>query len=218
MDASHELRTPLTIMKAELESLLTERAVNQNAELEERIASMQEEAERLSHIVESLFAVSMLDTAEVRMVAEPIDLTELVRSTAEQMLLLAEDKHIAVEMKPLQPVWIKGDAGRLKQVVVNVLDNAIKYTGEHGKILVETERTDTLAMMRVTDNGIGIPTDALPHVFERFYRADKPRSRAMGGAGLGLSIVRAICLAHGGNVKLESREGSGTVCTVELPA
>lgn len=217
MDASHELRTPLTIMKAELESLLTEKSVRKEAELEERISSMLEEAERLSHIVESLFSISMLDGGEARTVTERIDITELVRSTAEQMLLLAEDKSIDVEMKLRSPLWINGDSARLKQVIVNILDNAIKYTPEQGKIIVETDKTDTLAVVKVTDTGIGIPAEALPHVFERFYRADKMRSRAMGGAGLGLSIVRSICLAHGGNAKIVSTEGSGTTCSIELP-
>ncbi len=217
MDASHELRTPLTIMKAELESLLTEQSVCKDTELEERISSMLEEAERLSHIVESLFSISMLDGGEARTVTERIDLTELVRSTAEQMLLLAEDKSIAVEMKLRSPLWINGDSARLKQVIVNILDNAIKYTPQGGSITVETDKTDTLAVVRVTDTGIGIPAEALPHVFERFYRADKMRSRAMGGAGLGLSIVRSICLAHGGSAKISSTEGSGTACSIELP-
>lgn len=217
MDASHELRTPLAIMKAELESLLTEKSVRKDGELEARISSMLEEAERLSHIVESLFSISMLDGGEARTVTERVDLTELVRSTAEQMLLLAEDKSITVDMKLRGLLWVNADSARLKQVIVNVLDNAIKYTPEHGSITVETDKMEMLAVVKVTDTGIGIPAEALPHVFERFYRADKVRSRVLGGAGLGLSIVRSICLAHGGNAKISSIEGRGTTCCIELP-
>jgi signal transduction histidine kinase len=115
------------------------------------------------------------------------------------------------------PVEVWGDAVRLRQVVVNLLDNAIKYTRPGGRIEIRTWRRKDRGVLQITDNGIGIPSHALPHVFERFYRADKARSRASGGVGLGLSIVKAICSAHGGVVFAESTEGRGTSLTVELP-
>ncbi len=145
------------------------------------------------------------------------DLAELARNTADQMMLLAEEKQIAVEIDTENSVVIEGDPARLKQAVVNLLDNAIKYTPRGGKIVMRVIAAYPKAILEIRDNGIGIAPDALPHVFERFYRADKARSRELGGAGLGLSIVRSIVQAHGGTVDLESREGTGTTCLVELP-
>jgi signal transduction histidine kinase len=112
---------------------------------------------------------------------------------------------------------VDADASRLKQVVVNLLDNAIKYTPEGGEVRVSVTRRDGRAILEVADNGIGIsPTDR-PHIFDRFYRADKARSRQMGGTGLGLSIVRSICVVHNGQVSVSSKEGGGSVFRVELP-
>jgi len=112
---------------------------------------------------------------------------------------------------------VHGDSGRLKQVTVNLLDNAIKYTPAGGTVQVSVFEQDGTAFLEVTDNGIGVPTHALPHLFERFFRVDKARSRELGGAGLGLSIVKSICEAHGGDVKVQSREGQGSRFVVHLP-
>ena len=133
------------------------------------------------------------------------------------MCLLAEDKKITITCLLSEQVLVTGDRSRLKQVLVNLLDNAIKYTPEGGSITIRTFTREKAAILQVSDNGIGIPPEALPHVFERFYRADKARSRLLGGAGLGLSIVRSICLAHGGQVTVRRRGGEGTEFTVELP-
>ncbi len=215
-DASHELRTPLSIMRGELESLI-QREAGLSEPLRERIGSVLEETERLSHIVESLFAISRLDAGEGR--TEPVTfyLADMVDTTKDQMLLMAEEKNIKVMVEKTHNVRIKGNAARLKQVVVNILDNAIKYTPEDGTISIRIYSTHHKAILEIKDNGIGIPADALPHVFERFYRADKVRSREQGGAGLGLAIVRSICQAHGGAVEIESTENQGTTCRVELP-
>ncbi|MDE3038727.1 MAG: HAMP domain-containing histidine kinase, partial [Pseudomonadota bacterium] len=214
-DASHELRTPLTIMRSELEAMAREK--NMPASLRERIGSVLEETERLSRIAENLFAISRLDTGEAKVQHIRVDLATLAQSTAEQMALLAEEKQISLHINTLIPVFVYGDSARLKQIVVNLLDNAIKYTPGHGMILLNVKAASHKAVLEVADNGIGIPADALPHVFNRFYRADKARTREMGGAGLGLSIVRSICQAHGGIVDIESREGEGTACRIELP-
>ncbi len=215
-DASHELRTPLTIMRGELESI-AQRESGLSDHLRERIGSVLEEAERLSRITENLFAISRLDAGEARI--EPITfyLVDLVKTTTDQMLLLAEEKDIEITVNALHPVKVRGDAARLKQVVVNLLDNAIKYTSNGGNIIITTSIVDHKAILTIADTGIGIPAEALPHIFERFYRADKVRSREQGGAGLGLSIVRAICQAHGGTVEIESTENKGTTCRVILP-
>jgi heavy metal sensor kinase len=214
-DASHELRTPLTIMRGELESIV--RKTRLSPEAQAIAASILEEVENLAHIVEGLFAISRLDAGEAQQEWVEFDLGALAAGTADQMCLLAEDKEIAIACETGQPVPVQGDRARIKQVVVNLLDNAIKYTPAGGKIRLSASVTHNLAVLEVADNGIGIPADAQPHIFERFFRVDKARSREMGGAGLGLSIIKSICAAHGGRVHFRSKEGEGTCFTVELP-
>jgi len=214
-DASHELRTPLTVLRGELESVAQKPRLDNEAR--EMIGSALEETERLSKIVESLLAISRLDAGEARMERARFDLAELAEATTEQLRLLAEDKNISLGSQAGRPVEVEGDPARLKQVVVNLLDNAIKYTPEGGSVEVTVEAGGDRAVLEVSDNGVGIPGDALPHIFERFYRADKARSRQMGGTGLGLAIVKSICAAHGGRVRVESEEGKGSRFRVELP-
>ena len=213
-DASHELRTPLTVVRAELESMSSNR--NLALEFRETIGSVLEEVERLARIVEQLFAISRLDAGESQAEWVKFDLAELAATTAEQMSLLAEDKGISVSCEAAQPVLVDGDRARLKQVVVNLLDNAIKYTPEKGRIQLRVAAINGYSVFEVSDNGIGIPADALPHVFERFFRVDKARTRDPEGAGLGLSIVKSICTAHGAVVEVESN-GVGIRFRVKLP-
>lgn len=214
-DASHELRTPLTVLRGELEAIV--QRPDLPPDVRETIGSTLEETERLSKIVESLLAISRLDAGEALMTRERFDLTELVTDTTDQMRLLAEDKQIALKCAAAGSVEVEGDQGRVKQVVVNLVDNAIKYTPEGGKVEISVGVVNGSAVLEVTDSGVGIPSEAIGHVFERFYRVDKARSRQMGGAGLGLSIVKSICTAHEGRVRVESTEGKGSRFTVELP-
>ena len=214
-DASHELRTPLTILRGELEAAAQQPQIT--PELRETLGSALEETERLSRIVESLMAISRLDAGEARVELAHFDLAELTSGTTEQMRLLAEDKDIALRCEAERQVRVEGDRARLKQVIVNLVDNAIKYTPAGGIVGVKVQASNGRAVLEVNDNGVGIPPEALPHIFERFYRVDKARSRQMGGAGLGLSIVKAIVTAHGGQVKVESVEGRGSRFLVELP-
>jgi heavy metal sensor kinase len=214
-DASHELRTPLTILQLELEGIAQGHRLSPS--LNEQIGSALEETYRMSHIVESLLAISRLDAGEAKMDKKRLDLGELAASTVDQMRLLADDKSIQLKSNVAREVHVEGDALRLQQVIVNLLANAIKYTQEGGEVEVRVRRTVNIAVLEVSDNGVGIPEHALPHVFERFYRADKARSRDSGGAGLGLAIVKAICTAHGAEVSVSSEEGSGSLFTVELP-
>jgi heavy metal sensor kinase len=214
-DASHELRTPLTILHGELEMLAEDAQLN--AEGRERVASMLEEVARLGRIVEQLFALSRLDAGESQTEWKQFDLAELARTTAEHMGLLAEDKHIAIACDASRTVLIEGDRARLKQVVVNLLDNAIKYTPENGAVQLSVNAVNGGAVLEVADNGIGIPAEALPHVFERFFRVDPTRSGDSGGAGLGLSIVKSICTAHGAEVEVQSTVRNGSSFRVILP-
>lgn len=214
-DASHELRTPLTVLRGELEELAQQSKVLE--ESRERIGSALEETERLSRIVESLLVISRLDAGEARMEKKRFDFGELTAATIEQMRLLADDKGISLVSDVENGVEVEGDPARLKQIVVNLLDNAIKYTPPDGKVEAKVRRNGRSAILEVKDTGIGIPAEALPHVFKRFYRVDKARSRAVGGTGLGLAIVKSICAAHGGDVTVESQEGRGSLFQVKLP-
>jgi len=214
-DASHELRTPLAIIQGELESVAEQ--MGGEPEVRNITGSALEEMERLKKIVDGLFALSRLDAGEAQQESAAFDLGELAATTADQMGLLAEDKNISIRSEFAPTVVVRGDRARLKQILVNLLDNAINYTPEGGKIEVKVTARNGKAVLEVSDNGIGIPGEAMPHLFERFFRVDKARSREGGGAGLGLSIVKSICTAHNGRVDVESKEGEGSRFTVELP-
>jgi heavy metal sensor kinase len=214
-DASHELRTPLTVIKGELQQLVADPGAR--SEERERIGSVLEEVARLEHLVAGLLVLSRLDAGDARREWCDVNLGELAASTAEQMHLVADDRGVRLQASALAPVTIRGDAGRLKQVIVNLLDNAIKFTPRGGTVTVRTEALDGNGMLEVRDSGIGIPADSLPHVFDRFYRVDAARSRDEGGAGLGLSIVRSICSAHGVEIEIDSIVGSGTRFRLSFP-
>lgn len=213
-DASHEIRTPLAIIRGELEAALNAKTLT--PELHETLASALEETERLSRIVEQLLEMTRLEAGEALVELRLFDVAEMTRSTVEQMQLLAVEKRVDLRFDGSEPLHIKGDPIRLKQIVVNLVDNAIKYTPSGGSIRVSSFAVDARAVLEVVDTGIGIPEDALPHVFDRFYRVDKARSRQLGGTGLGLAIVKSICSAFGGTVAVQSH-GSGTTFRVELP-
>lgn len=225
-DASHELRTPLTIMRGELEEML--RIDDLPPEAVGNLLSTLDEIDRMSRIVNSLMAITRLDAGGERMNLEKIDLSAIVEATTEHLRLLADEKHLLLGCSSEPEIVVFGDAMRLKQVIVNLVVNAIKYTpsdastegdavGRHGSVLVTVSTTDGFAKLQVTDNGIGISEETLPRVFDRFYRADFARSRDAGGVGLGLAIVKSIVTAHEGSVSIESVLGQGSTVTVLLP-
>ncbi len=214
-DASHELRTPLTVIQGELENLASDPLLP--AEIRDRVGSTLEEVERLGKIVQKLFALSRLDAGEAQEEWLRLDLSALAAATSDQMLLLAEDRNIKVTRDAGEAVHVMGDRARLKQVVVNLLDNAFKYTPQGGSVRLRVYRESGHGVLEVADTGVGIPPEAVPLVFERFYRVDRERSAGEGGAGLGLAIVRSICAAHGGRVDVESVVGSGSRFRVVLP-
>ena len=213
-DASHELRTPLTVLRAELEELAREAPIA--PERADRLGSVLEEVERLARIVEQLFALSRLEAGEAREHRVELDLGQLAAGTVEQMRLLGDDRRIAITCRT-SPAPMQGDSSRLKQVLVNLLDNAIKYTPPGGSIEVVVQREGGEVVLIVSDTGIGIPAAALPHVFKRFYRADPAHSRETEGAGLGLAIARSICLAHGGSIEAMSPDSGGTRIEARFP-
>jgi heavy metal sensor kinase len=214
-DASHELRTPLTVMRGELEGLAQDAQLRNDTR--ESLGSVLEEVERLREIVEGLLALSRLDVGEAPSEWARFDLAALAATTAEQMSLLAEDKQITVACDLSGAVTVEADRARIKQVVVNLLDNAIKYTPRGGRVSLSVHRDGDFAVLDVTDNGVGIPAAALTRVFNRFYRVDESRSRERGGAGLGLAIVKSICIAHGAQVQVTSTPGQGSRFRVRQP-
>jgi heavy metal sensor kinase len=214
-DASHELRTPLTIMRGELEDVVQNPKVD--AEARATLGSVLEETVRLSKIVNQLLTMSRLDAGEAFLELGQLDFAQLVRTTVEYMRLLADEKKLDLKVEAGDPVAVEGDPSRLQQVVVNLLDNAIKYTPEGGSVTVQVGAEGDKAVLTVTDTGIGISQEGQEHVFERFYRTDKARSRQLGGTGLGLSIVKSIGAAHGGRVSVQSAEGRGSTFRFEIP-
>ncbi len=214
-DASHDLRTPLTILRGELENIAEDARLD--SELRDRVGSMLEEVVHLGKIVEQLFTLSRLDAGEAQTEWTRLDLADLAKITADQMSLLAEDKGISLSCAAGQPLPVDGDRVRLKQVIVNLLDNAIKYTPAKGAIQLRVHGVNGHAVLEVEDNGAGIPPVALPHIFERFYRVDQTRAGGSESAGLGLSIVKSICIAHGAQVEAHSAAGSGSCFRVKIP-
>jgi len=214
-DASHELRTPLTIMRGELEMLLLDKTLPHG--VVEMLGSLFEETERLSKIVEGLLALSRLDSGEARMKLERFDLAGLAATTAGQMSLLAEEKKIKMTCDHHSRVEVHGDPSKMKQVLVNLIDNAIKYTPDGGTIRLSVNAFNGRARLEVADTGPGIPESSLRRVFDRFYRTDEVRSREVEGTGLGLSIVQSICIAHGGTITVENQKAGGCCFAVEMP-
>jgi heavy metal sensor kinase len=214
-DASHELRTPLTIIKGELQEIVGNQAVQ--GELRDRIGSVLEEVARLEHLVSGLLVLSRLDAGEVQGEWTDVDLAELTESTSEQMRLMAEDRGIQIDSSDLAPIAIRGDRGRLKQVIVNLLDNAIRFTPRGGRVTLRASQSGLYNVLEVRDTGIGIPASALPNVFDRFFRVDEARSRDDGGAGLGLSIAKSICSAHGAQIEVHSEVGRGSCFLLRFP-
>jgi signal transduction histidine kinase len=223
-NVSHELRTPLTSIKGMLETLRGG-AVDDPGVRDEFLETAEDETDRLIRLVNDLLILSRVDSAALNLRREPTDVAELVRATADRLSPQATAKDLAVRLEatPDTPLaWI--DPGRIEQVLVNLLDNAIKYSPPGATVVVKVSAgPDRSALVAVHDQGIGIPAEDLPYVGQRFYRADKARSRsegarAIGGSGLGLAIAQALVKAHGGRLWLESQEGQGTVVSFTLPS
>jgi signal transduction histidine kinase len=181
------------------------------------VGGLVDEVGRITRIVENLFALSRLEAGLAQVKHTRLDLASLAVATAEQMCLLAEDKNIGIKTVAPTPVFVEGDPARLKQVIVNLLDNAIKYTPKGGSLTLSVTAAADRALCEVADTGYGIPAEAIPFIFERFYRVDEARSREIDGAGLGLAIVKSICAAHGGVVEVKSVVGQGSRFIVALP-
>jgi signal transduction histidine kinase len=213
-DASHELRTPLTIMRGEIEALLREEGFSPAQK--NQLSDVLEETERLTQIVQGLLVMSRLEGGESQLNKIKLNLGALALATAEQIEPLAAEEKIVFACNIDEEVMIEADEMRLQQVIVNLLDNAIKYTSTQGRIHIAVRKEADRAILEIRDNGLGISAEALPHVFERFYRSPQTSAAAIEGTGLGLAMVKTIVEAHGGKVLVESQEGEGTSIRVEF--
>jgi heavy metal sensor kinase len=214
-DASHELRTPLTALRAEAEAALRRPAVPTD---EQRLlGSILEECAWLTRLTDQLLALSREDSGVAPRAEHSLDLAALVRDASETMRVLAEEAGLHLHVEVPGPIPVSGDATRLRQVLYNLVENAIKYTPAGGEVVVRAADRNGAAIVTIRDTGIGIPAEHLGRVFDRFYRVDKARSREHGGTGLGLSIAKSIVSAHGGTITLDSAPERGTTCTVTLP-
>jgi heavy metal sensor kinase len=214
-DASHELRTPLAALRAEIEvALRRERAP---ADYQRTLDTNRHELERLSSLVENLLALAALDASKPQGAKSPVDLALVCRDVTEQLSSLAAAQDVRLQLELSENVTVSGDVFALERAVRNLIENAIRHTPAGEQIIIRVDLESSEACVRVIDAGVGIASEHLPRLFERFYRVDTSRNRAHGGAGLGLSIVKAILEAHGGTVTVESKLGAGSTFTLRLP-
>jgi heavy metal sensor kinase len=213
-DASHELRTPLAVIRGEADIALSQD--RRAAEYRESLAIIHEEARRLSRLVDDLLNLARADAGHVQLRVEELYLNDLLAECCRSVQPLAAGSDIELTCSATEDVPFCGDEELLRRMVVNLLDNAIRYTPAGGKVSANLEAIGSDIRIRVADTGVGIPAEASKHVFERFFRADQARSRQNGGFGLGLAIVKWIAESHHGAVELTSQPGSGTTFTVRL--
>jgi heavy metal sensor kinase len=214
-DASHELRTPLSIIQAE-SSLALDRE-RSAGEYRKALEVVSQEVTYMSDIIGKLLFLARGDTGKEPVEFKDVNLKELIEELALDMEVLARDKGVGFNIGPLENLTIKGDRIQLRQLFLNILKNAVTYTPSGGNISSSVACRKETAVVTISDTGIGIPSEHLPYVFERFYRVDKARSRAEGGSGLGLAIAKYVAEAHGGKIDVESQVGKGSIFQVILP-
>jgi len=212
-DSSHELRTPLTVIRGNLDLLKRNPdPLNQS----ESLQAIEREVKRMQKLVEDLLLLAKAD-ANQTIEFSPTNLDEIVLEVYKQAKVLAQVRHQTFKLGNFEIIKVLGDADQLKRAILNLVNNAIKYTPEEGIVTISLHSGNRWAQVAVTDTGVGIDPKDQPHIFSRFYRVDKARSRTSGGTGLGLPIVKYIVEAHGGRISLESEEGKGSAFTLWLP-
>jgi heavy metal sensor kinase len=214
-DASHELRTPLSIIRGEADVALSQE--RHASEYRESLTIIQDEARRLSRIVDDMMALARADAGQHPLRLQEFYLNDLVEEACRAMKVLSASKGIALKLDLAEDVTYRGDEDLLRRLIMNLLDNAIKYTPSGGSVLVALAAEQASVKLVISDTGVGIPAESVPHVFERFYRVEKARSRIDGGSGLGLAIARWVAEAHKGSIELTSSPGQGSRFTVLLP-
>jgi heavy metal sensor kinase len=214
-DASHELQTPLTVLKGEIEVAL--HSPRTRDEYRNTLQSALEEIDRLANLVEGLLLLARADSGVLKIDQKSVDLTEVVQVVGAELADMAAARSIQLRCEAEEPVNLVGDPTLLRQLVQNLVHNALKYTPLGGSVIVKAHRESNMATLTVTDTGEGIPPQDQERVFQRFYRSAGARSERGGGSGLGLSIVNSIADAHKGEIRIVSGAGVGTTFTVTLP-
>jgi signal transduction histidine kinase len=209
-DASHELRTPLAVIRTNAETLAVTRK-------DESVDDIVAESAYMTRLLDDLLLLARGDQEGIELSRSRCDLSEIARGGGRAAERLAEDAGLRFEASIDGALPVEADAQRCHEVVLILVDNAVKYTPRNGEVTLKTRRDGGDAVLEVADNGVGVAATEIPRLFDRFYRVDKARSRLLGGAGLGLSIAREILDAHGGTIELKSELGKGTVVTVRLP-
>ena len=212
-NVAHDLRTPVTRLRVGVETML--QSESDVEALREALMDCAEESERIVTILNTLFDISEAETGTLRLNIQPVDIAALIREAVELYQYVAEDKELDISVTMPEALPARADADRIRQVIANLLDNAIKYTPPGGWISIEADRLGQEMEIRIKDNGTGIPAEDLPRIFERLYRGDKSRTHR--GLGLGLSLVQAVLNAHQGRVEVQSQPGRGSTFIFFLP-
>jgi len=215
-NVSHELKTPLTSIKGLVETLLGG-ALDDSANNRRFVSLIDEDATRLTRLIDDLLELSQIESKALPLTREAVELTPLLEGIVAALEREIEQRRLTVAAQVPPGLLVSADPHRLRQVFMNLVDNAIKYNKDAGRITISAARDRASLTVTVADTGVGIPPQDLPRIFERFYRVDKARSRALGGTGLGLSIVKHIVESHGGTVSVQSRLGEGSAFTITLP-
>jgi heavy metal sensor kinase len=214
-DASHELRTPLAIMQAEATLALSkERAPD---DYRKSLETISQESDYMSSVIGKLLFLARSDAGKEQLTFEDVELKGLITGLASNIEALAQDKGIKFAVDAHEELMVSGDKVKLRQLFINILENAVRYTPTAGHISVSLVKQESNAVVSISDTGIGIPPEHLPHIFERFYRVDKARARADGGVGLGLAIAKIITESHKGKIEVESELGKGTTFRISIP-
>jgi len=216
LHASHELKTPLTVMRGELETALRQ-AESYTPQQQECMHSLLDEAQRLTGIVDALTLLTKADAGQVSLAREPVRLAELMRESFEDAQILAESNDVHVTLAECADAVVVGDRHRLRQLLLNLVDNAVKYNRPGGSVAMSLRNRDGSAEIEIVNTGDGIPAALQPRVFDRFVRGDDARHKAVDGCGLGLTIAQWIAHAHAGSIQLSSERGKATSTIVRLP-
>jgi len=215
-DASHELRTPLAVIQAEATlALKKDRPAD---EYKQSLEVVSHESGHMSKIIDQLLTLARADSGKEQLSLEEIDLGDLLRGVGGRAETLCREQGLEFRLERMDAATVNGDRSKLRELLLNLLDNAIRYSPDGGTISLVLRKVDGMAVIDVADTGIGIPEEDIPRIFERFYRVDKARSRAEGGAGLGLAIARHIAEVHGGRIEVASQPGEGSTFSLWLPA
>ena len=217
-NVSHELRTPITNVRSYAETLVDAGEEMPPETVQNFLGVILSESDRMTKIVQDLLALSKFDAGEVDFRMEPCDVCQSVRKVYEAMRLDVAKHGLSLNLSlPAAPAWVLGDRDRIEQVIINIATNAVRYTAKGGSVEMSVTPAEGEVLIAVADTGIGIPKEDIPRIFDRFYRVDKARSRALGGTGLGLSIAFEIVRRHDGRMEIDSEVGKGTTMTVHLP-